>query len=119
MVGYSKTDQLGKVVNPKKKKADGSTLPRTQENLQAVAKLKVIYMSHNIKKCEYVSEEGEKCNRSNTLGFAHDDNRNNLEPGDIDSIDKTLLLCQDHHQLVENDKEETERLFKLLRPINK
>lgn len=117
MIGYSKSQQLGKTVNPKKKKADGSTLSRTEENKQAVAKLKVIYISHDITLCEYVSVEGEKCVFANYLSFAHKKKRRNLQPGEIDSINETLLLCPDHHQLIEFDPEETKRLFELLRPL--
>lgn len=117
MTGYSKSSQLGKAVNPKKKKKDGSTLSRTEEWDRARQKLKIVYASHKITKCEYFSEEGDKCLSDNYLTFAHKNKRNNLEPGDLGSIQETLLLCTDHHQMIESDRDETARLFLSLRPI--
>lgn len=117
MPGYSKSDQIGKQVNPKKKKADGTKISRTQEWETARAKLKVIYMRHKITTCEYTDEAGKRCGTDNHLSFAHRNKRNDLEPGDLGNINETLLICIDHHQMIEGDKEETSRLFELLRPV--
>jgi hypothetical protein len=117
MVGYSKSAQIGKTVNPKKKKKDGSTLSRNEEWERARAKLKLIYLSHKITHCEYVDNNGDKCKSGNGLGFAHKNKRGNLEPGDLGSINETLLLCANHHAMIEYDREETLRLFSQLRPI--
>lgn len=115
MFSYSKSSQLGKTVNPRKKKRDGSPLPRVEESKRAVVTLKEIYSDQGITSCEYVDTKGCPCKSRLHLGFAHDDNRKNLEPGELDSFEHTLLLCQKHHQLIENDKTETSRLFKELR----
>lgn len=117
MIGYSKSQQIGKTVNPKKKKADGTTMSRTKEWEVARAKLKIIYQSHRMTTCEFVGEDGKRCGSDNYLTFAHRNKRNDLEPGDLGSVQETLLLCTDHHQLIEYDKDETARLFELLRPI--
>jgi hypothetical protein len=117
MVGYSKSSQIGKAVNPKKVKADGTKVSRTREWELARAKLKVVYQSRRITRCEFVSDMGEKCTSSDFLSFAHRNKRRNLEPGDLGSFTETLLLCQNHHDLIEGDKDETDRLFKLLRPL--
>lgn len=115
LVSYSKSAQLGKIVNPRKKKRDGTPLPRVEESKRAVATLKEIYSDQGITSCEYVDKKGCPCKSRLALSFAHDDNRKNLEPGDIDSFEKTLLLCQKHHAQIENDEAETERLFSKLR----
>lgn len=115
MLGYSKSAQLGKTVNPRKKKLDGTALPRVEESKRAVVTLKEIYCDQGITSCEYVDAKGCPCKSRLHLGFAHDDNRKNLEPGELDSLEHTLLLCQKHHTLIENDKTETSRLFELLR----
>lgn len=114
---YSKSVQLGKTVNPKKKKRDGSTLSRVDDWNRERPKLKKIYADKNITSCEYLSKKNVPCHSKLALGFAHDDNRDNLEPGDLGSFKHTLLLCQDHHHLIENDKKETARLFKSLRNV--
>ena len=115
MPGYSKSAQLGKTVNPRKKKLDGTALPRTEEWKQERGNLKEIYADQGITACEYVDLKGVPCRSRLHLGFAHDDYRKNLEPGDLGSFKKTLLLCQKHHTQIENDKTETSRLFTQLR----
>lgn len=117
MIGYSKSQQIGRAVGLKKRKADGSTLSKTKEWENERAKLKLVYASHGITKCEYLSQDGRGCYSQNYLSFAHRNKRRNLEPGDLGDINETLLLCLDHHQLIENDKDETDRLFSILRPI--
>lgn len=117
MPAYTKSQQLGKTVNPKKKKRDGSTLSRDDEWARERRKLKSLYEEQGITACEYLSKQGVPCLSRLAMGFAHDDNRDNLEPGDLGSINHTLLLCQKHHALIENDEIETARLFSQLRPI--
>jgi hypothetical protein len=117
MSAYSKFQQLGKVPNPKKTKKDGSKLSRTDEWARERAKLKDDYQEQGITRCEYVDKKGVPCLTSIALGFAHKKNRNNLQPGELGNINDTLLICNKHHQLIENDDAETERLFSKLRPI--
>jgi hypothetical protein len=117
MIGYSKSEQLGKVVNPKKKNKNGQTVSRSQEWEKARAKLKLIYQSHGITKCEFVALDNHPCHSTSYLTFAHRNKRRNLEPGDLSSINETLLLCIAHHEAIEHNEEETERLFNSLRPI--
>ena len=116
MPGYSKSEQIGKTVNPKKK-SGSAVVSRTTEWDKARLKLKTVYASHRITRCEFVDKDGKKCGSTEWLTFAHADKRRNLEPGDLGSIQKTLLLCMDHHQLIEYDRDETERLFAALRPL--
>lgn len=117
MIGFSKSSQIGKQVMKRKKKRDGSKMSKNEEwNLER-AKLKIKYINAGITRCEYVCVDGKYCNSKKMLSFAHEDKRRNLEPGDLGSIDKTLLLCQRHHSMIEYDKNETQRLFKKLRPL--
>ena len=118
MISYSKSSQIGKKVNPKQKNKAGKNVSRVYEWQQARAKLKLVYMSHKITRCEYVKEgHRRRCNIKFGLTFAHRKKRRDLEPGELGDINETLLLCQPHHELIEHDKYETTRLFELLRPL--
>lgn len=118
MIGYSKSQQLGKTVTKPKKSANGNKVSATTRWELDRARLKIVYQSHNITSCEYVDVQGHRCGLNNFLTFAHDDKRRNLSTEEIASFWNTLLLCLTHHQLIENDREETERLFRLLRSKN-
>lgn len=112
MIGFSKSAQLGKPV--KDKKTDPK-VKAVQQWAMDRARLKVIYESKKIDKCEYVDDDGKKCGSKEWLGFAHIDKRDNLSPAEKASFYCTLLLCQHHHEQIENDKNERNRLFSLLR----
>jgi len=114
---YSKSHQLGKVVNPKKKKINGQSVGRVEEWNKARLALKALYRSLKIESCEYINADGSRCNSTYYLTFAHRNKRRNLEPGELDSVNDTLLLCIGHHELVENDRDETEAQFSRLRPL--
>jgi len=113
MFGYSKTQQLGKPVKAKR----SATVKVSKEDqwARARARLKVVYQSHNITSCEYVDKDGKRCGSKDELTFAHIDKRKELTPEEIASYFCTLLLCTKHHQMIENDREETDRLFSILR----
>lgn len=117
MISYSKSDQIGKKVNPKKRNSKGKKVSRVMEWQQARAKLKLVYQSHKITNCEFKDDDKTRCGSSMALSFAHKKKRRNLEPGDLESINETILLCQNHHDMIESDKNETARLFELLRPL--
>lgn len=110
---YSKSMQLGKPVKSRKK---GEKKVSNEDFwARARARLKVLYESQKITSCEHVDDKGKRCGSTYALGFAHIDNRKNLTRDEIASYFCTLLLCQKHHTQIENDKEETDRLFKKLR----
>lgn len=79
-------------------------------------KLKVIFEEKGITSCE-IRKPG--CFRDNFLSFAHDHKRdwyktkgNEHLLGDFNHV---LLACIPCHEKIEDDKEETKRLFEQLR----
>lgn len=112
MIGFSKSAQLGKPV--KDKKVDKKVKAVEQWAMDR-ARLKVIYESKKIDMCEYVDASGKRCCSKEWLTFAHIEKRDNLSPAEKASFHCTLLLCLEHHRQIEDDKNERNRLFSLLR----
>lgn len=69
--------------------------------------LKREYQERDITRCE-------NCGTDSFLSFAHKFKKN--DPRCEDTFQGTLLLCVPCHQKIEYDKEETEKMFKRLRP---
>lgn len=79
-------------------------------------KLKQIFLDKGITSCE-VRKSG--CWRDNALSFAHQHKRIFYKirgnEGLLGDFNQVLLACVPCHEKIENDKEETERLFQELR----
>jgi|GEM_PF-1930430 len=74
------------------------------------AKLKKEYEAKGITRCEL---RRSVCWVNNALGFVHRHKRNWYldKPGKLGTFNQTLLGCNPCHDEIENDKEETERIF--------
>lgn len=87
---------------------------RVKEWTIARAKLKPIYEKKGITTCE-IRLIG--CKINNFLGFAHRHKRRwyYSQPELLGAFNQTLLGCNHCHDIIEDDKEATELLFKKLR----
>lgn len=87
---------------------------RTKEWDRERAKLKKEYAAKGITTCEL---KKAPCWFNNALGFVHRHKRAWYydKPGMLGKFNQTLLGCNPCHDLIENDKEETERVFMKLR----
>lgn len=76
------------------------------------AKLKKIYFDKGITSCEL--RHSPNCTPYNFLGFAHRYKRIEYRsrPDLLGSFSQTLLACQPCHDVIENNRELTDRLFK-------
>ena len=82
---------------------------RTVINRQANKKLKELYLSKDITRCEM-------CGGSWGLSFAHRKKRRFYQTlEDLSDFNETLLLCYTCHNRIEYDKQLTEDTFNKLR----
>ena len=86
----------------------------TQKNIEANKKLKEIYESKGIQKCELQFED---CMGTWGLGFAHKEKRWEYikHPEKLSDFNETILACTMCHNRIENDKELTSYVFEKLR----
>ena len=91
-------------------------MSKEKEWAKARKKLKVIYEEKGITTCE-LRFKG-KCWRNNALSFAHRHKRKWYldHPELLGEFKQTVLACIPCHDIIEDDKELTEEVFKKLRP---
>lgn len=92
-----------------------------KRNIEANKTLKWIYTDYGITTCEVGRVIGNvNCTRDNFLTFAHDHKRDwfkkkeNIEK--LASFNHTVLACMSCHDIIEDNKEKTDQVFKKLRP---
>lgn len=118
MIGYSKTDQVGKIKKKGKKKAIAS--PAVDKwNWIRQNVVKPMFRTKGIDYCEACEIDPDPRCKGFALGFAHRHkriyykNKNNEDLlGDFKQV---ALLGQWCHQKIEHDREKTEKLFMKLR----
>lgn len=90
-------------------------MSKEKEWAKARKKLKVIYEEKGITKCEL---RFGCCWKNNALSFAHRHKRNWYldKPELLGEFKQTVLACIPCHDIIEDDKELTEEVFKKLRP---
>jgi hypothetical protein len=89
-------------------------------NLEANKILKIIYEEKGIERCELgqLPELGfTDCLRNWALGFAHKKKRIEYYkcPDQLSSFNETILACVNCHNKIENNKQLTEEVFRILR----
>lgn len=77
--------------------------------------LKEIYYDKGITTCEL---RFKGCWINNALGFAHKKKRKEYlcDPASLGDFNETILACNHCHNIIEDNKELTEEVFKRLRP---
>jgi hypothetical protein len=99
MPSISKQDQVG----AKKRSI-------TQINKSVNRKLKKLYMEKEITACEI-------CNSTSALSWHHRHKRREYAGDEklLCSLQETILVCQDHHEILEYDRSLTRIVFNYLR----
>ena len=86
----------------------------TKRNIEANHKLKELFESKGITRCEVMLEG---CMGNQFLSFAHRKKRRfyRLCPDKLSDFNEVILACIPCHQLIENDKMLSSKIFRRLR----